>query len=96
MPKAIKYFMLFLGVIILALAANLFCLFGVLPYIWWRWSLGISLVLLAAVWVLLGRAHRADEELDILQTPPQKIIAGIFVISWCISFFSIIFQNNGG
>lgn len=93
MKKAVKYFVLFIFVIALALAANLFCIFGFLPYLWWRWSLAVSLVLLVVVWLLIGRAHKADEEVDILQTRPQKIIAGIFVLGWCVSFFSVIFQN---
>ena len=93
MAKDLKYFVMLMGVFLLAAASNLLCMFGVLPYAWWRWGLAVIVLLLLVVWFFCSRLHKDNEQFDLFTTKPRRVVAGVVILGWCVTFFAVIFAN---
>ena len=93
MKKETKYFIFFTAVMMCALLANIFCIFGPFPYVYWRWSLAGIVLLLAVIWFLSGKIRKNDEEFDLFKVKLSKLVSGIIILLWGITFFIVIFLN---
>ena len=91
--KSRDYFGILLGALLFGLGCNVLCLTGVLPYVFWRWSLAVVVALLALVWLLAGRLHKEEMQFDPITTRFRRISTGVVVTAWCLTFFMVIFSN---
>ena len=93
MKKETKYFIAFIVIMACALMANLLCIFGLFPYIYWRWSLAGIVLLLAVIWFLNGKIRKNDDSFDFFRTKTSKLVSGAVILMWGITFFIVIFLN---